>query len=146
MSDERMPPSEEDEDSRTFFLNDHSRNLQFGYKSNYVRTTKYTMWSFFPVCLFNQFKRFANIYFLIIAVLQSISIISPLTPITAILPLVFVVAVSMLREGIENYMRYLADKGKYKLQYKCYRAPSSLYSSIFEIIDSYIHVINLNIE
>ena len=49
------------------------------------------------------------------AVLQSISIISPLSPITAILPLVFVVAVSMLREGVEDYMRYIADKGNQPL-------------------------------
>jgi magnesium-transporting ATPase (P-type) len=35
-----------------------------------------------------------------------------LNPTTAILPLVFVIAVSMLREGIEDYMRYRSDKGK----------------------------------
>jgi hypothetical protein len=46
------------------------------------------------------------------AILQSISIISPLNPTTAILPLVFVIAVSMIREGIEDYMRYRADTGK----------------------------------
>jgi len=66
-----------------------------------------------PLCLFNQFKRFANIYFLLIAVLQSISIFSPLSPVTAIAPLVFVVAVSMIREGIEDLIRYQSDKGKY---------------------------------
>lgn len=47
-----------------------------------------------------------------IAVLQGISIISPLNPITAILPLAFVIAISMIREGVEDYMRYRADKGK----------------------------------
>lgn len=94
---------------RSFYLNDHSRNLGKRFKSNYIRTTKYTAITFFPVCLFVQFKRLANIYFLIMAILQSISIISPLNPTTAILPLVFVIAVSMIREGIEDYMRYRAD-------------------------------------
>jgi hypothetical protein len=47
-----------------------------------------------------------------IAVIQSISIISPLNPATAIAPLVFVVAVSMIREGIEDFIRYKSDKGK----------------------------------
>ena len=47
-----------------------------------------------------------------IAVVQSISIISPLNPATAIAPLVFVVAVSMIREGIEDFIRYKSDKGK----------------------------------
>jgi hypothetical protein len=46
-------------------------------------------------------------------VVQSISIISPLNPVTAIAPLVFVVAVSMIREAIEDYIRYRSDKGKY---------------------------------
>ena len=46
------------------------------------------------------------------AVIQSIPIISPLNPDTAIAPLVLVVAVSMIREGIEDYIRYVSDKGK----------------------------------
>jgi len=95
---------------RTFYLNDHARNQAMNFKSNYIRTTKYTAFTFLPLCLFQQFKRLANIYFLIMAILQSISIISPLNPTTAILPLVFVICVSMLREGIEDYMRYTADK------------------------------------
>jgi len=98
---------------RTFYLNDHARNHAANFKSNYVRTTKYTALTFLPLCLFQQFKRLANIYFLIMAILQSISIISPLNPTTAILPLVFVICVSMLREGIEDYMRYTADKSNF---------------------------------
>lgn len=44
-----------------------------------------------------QFYRLANIYFLIIAILQSIPIISPLSPVTAWAPLIVVLAISMLR-------------------------------------------------
>jgi magnesium-transporting ATPase (P-type) len=107
--------SDEDEsvnNTRGFHINDRERNKQYKYRSNYIRTTKYSAISFVPLCILQQFKRFANIYFLIIAILQSIKIISPLSPITAILPLVFVIAVSMIREGIEDYMRYRADNGK----------------------------------
>jgi hypothetical protein len=56
-----------------------------------------------------QFKRLANIYFLLIAVLQSISVISPLSPATAWVPLIVVLAISMLREGYEDYQRYKSD-------------------------------------
>lgn len=49
-------------------------------------------------------------YFLIIAILQSIPEISPLTPVTAIIPLVFVLGISMIREGLEDYFRYKSDK------------------------------------
>ena len=95
------------------YLNDSLRNLQFNYRSNYIRTTKYTKWSYFPLCLIYQFKRFANIYFLFIAIVQSIKVISPLNPVTAIAPLAFVIAVSMIREAVEDYIRYSSDKGKF---------------------------------
>ena len=43
------------------------------------------------------------------AILQSIPQISPLNPLSAIAPLVFVVALSMIREGYEDLKRYKAD-------------------------------------
>lgn len=76
---------------------------------NYIRTTKYTAITFLPMSLFNQFKRYANIYFLIVAILQSIPAISPLNPLSAIAPLIFVISLSMIREGYEDLKRYQAD-------------------------------------
>lgn len=84
--------------------------LNKGFTSNKVVTTKYNLLTFLPFSLFIQFRRVSNIYFLIIAVLQSIPQISPLQPFTAIAPLVFVLGVSMIREGIEDYLRYKSDK------------------------------------
>lgn len=75
---------------RVIFLNDDLRNAKYPYKSNYIKTTKYTIITFLPVALFYQFLRVANIYFLMIAILQSIPAISPLNPATAIMPLAFV--------------------------------------------------------
>ena len=94
---------------RHFVLGDESARMLNPYADNYISTTKYNRYNFFPLALLFQFKRFANIYFLAIAVLQSIPTISPLTPITAVLPLIFVLAVSITREGIENLMRYRSD-------------------------------------
>ena len=62
-----------------------------------------------PLSLLYQFKRKANIYFLLQAILNSIPAISALNPVTAILPLAFVLGVSMLREGLEDYQRYKSD-------------------------------------
>ena len=45
-------------------------------------------------------------------VLQCIPIISPLHPLTAINPMVFVLTVSMIREGYEDYQRYKSDQSK----------------------------------
>lgn len=66
---------------------------------NRIRTTKYSLITFFPKSLILQFTRAANIVYLISAVLQSISIISSLSPITAIGPLMFVLLVGLVREG-----------------------------------------------
>jgi hypothetical protein len=44
-----------------------------------------------------------------VAILQTIPDISPLSPWSAIAPLVFVLAVSMIREGFEDFYRHKSD-------------------------------------
>lgn len=43
------------------------------YVRNKVRTSKYTPITFFPKNLFEQFRRVANMYFLLLVILQSTS-------------------------------------------------------------------------
>lgn len=95
-----------------FLINNNKSNiLKYDYKTdNTVRLAKYNFLTFFPKSLMIQFMRLANIYFLIIAVIQSIPTISPLNPITAIAPLIIVLAGSMLREGWEDLKRHKFDK------------------------------------
>ncbi|MCO5594165.1 hypothetical protein L7F22_048188 [Adiantum nelumboides] len=76
------------------------------YGSNYVATTKYNMFTFFPKCLFEQFRRVANIYFLFAAAC-SLTPIAPFNPASLILPLLFVVGVSMAKEAMEDWRRFL---------------------------------------
>lgn len=80
------------------------------YKSNYISTTKYNVLTFLPFALILQFKRYANIYFLVAAILQSIPLISPLSPASAVAPLVFVLGLSMAREGVEDFKRWRSDE------------------------------------
>lgn len=98
--------NEEDDDSRVFDLNEENK----GFKSNYIKTTKYNILTFIPFSLLKQFARIANIYFLIIAILSLIPSISSISPLTAILPLIFVLLVSMVREGLEDFSRYRSDR------------------------------------
>jgi hypothetical protein len=70
-----------------------------------VDTAKYNLITFLPKSILLQFLRLSNVVFLVNAVLQSIPIISSISPITAIGPLAFVLAVSLLREGYEDYVR-----------------------------------------
>jgi len=74
------------------------------YPDNYVRTTKYTLATFFPKSLFEQFRRVANFFFLVTGIL-SFTPLAPYTAVSAIVPLFFVIAVSMLKEAIEDWRR-----------------------------------------
>ena len=93
-----------------FHINSHQKNKELKHKSNHISTTKYNVITFLPKSFLLQFSRLPNIYFLFIAIIQSIPIISPLTSVTAILPLIFVLCVSMLRELVEDIARYKYDK------------------------------------
>ncbi len=77
--------------------------------TNFVSTTKYSMISFLPKNLFLQFQRFANVYFLIVAILASIPQISPLGASTFWVPLLSVLTLSALKDAKEDYNRYLSD-------------------------------------
>ena len=79
------------------------------YISNFISTTHYSALSFFPLSLLKQFQQYANIYFLIQAILQSIPVISPLNPVSSIFPLVVVLGLSMAREGLEDLARRKSD-------------------------------------
>lgn len=58
------------EEVRRLFVNDTSSNHPYKYPGNRVSTTKYAWWSFIPKNLYEQFRRAANFYFLVIACLQ----------------------------------------------------------------------------
>ena len=93
-----------------FYINDNLRNKeQFQFKNNKINTKKYNWVTFVPHALLIQFARPANIYFLISTIFYCIPQISPISPVTAILPLIFVLAVSLIREAIEDCSRQRLD-------------------------------------
>uniref|UniRef100_A0A665V7M6 Phospholipid-transporting ATPase n=1 Tax=Echeneis naucrates TaxID=173247 RepID=A0A665V7M6_ECHNA len=65
---------------------------------------QYTIWNFVPKNLFEQFRRIANFYFLIIFLVQ-LMIDTPTSPVTSGLPLIFVITVT----GYEDWLRHNAD-------------------------------------
>ena len=94
---------------RIFAVNDSVINIGH-FCSNYVKTTRYTKWNFLPLCLFFQYKKVSNLYFLLSAIVQAIPIISPLQPYTGFTPLIVVVGFSMCREAYEDYVRQKSDE------------------------------------
>ncbi|KAL6502190.1 hypothetical protein OROHE_024783 [Orobanche hederae] len=97
--------------SRVVFCNEPQlhRNKPLKYPSNYVSTTKYSVITFLPRAIFEQFRRVANMYFLLAAIL-SITPLSPFNPVSVVAPLVFVVGISMLKEAVEDWQRFLQDR------------------------------------
>jgi len=102
-------------------LNNNVENKLIKHKNNRIDTTKYSIVTFLPKALLFQFMRLANIYFLIIAIIQCIPAVSPLTPSTAIAPIAFVLCVSIIREGLEDYARYCYDKATNNEKVKVFR-------------------------
>ncbi|KAK3530348.1 hypothetical protein QTP86_024327, partial [Hemibagrus guttatus] len=78
------------------------------FPDNRIVSSKYTFWNFIPKNLFEQFRRIANFYFLIIFLVQLI-IDTPTSPITSGLPLFFVITVTAIKQGYEDWLRHKAD-------------------------------------
>ncbi|GAV73285.1 E1-E2_ATPase domain-containing protein/HAD domain-containing protein [Cephalotus follicularis] len=78
------------------------------YGGNYVSTTKYTLATFLPKSLFEQFRRVANFYFLITGIM-AFTPLAPYTSSSAIVPLAIVIGATMVKEGIEDWRRKLQD-------------------------------------
>lgn len=94
---------------RYAYINDDNlaRDL---YCDNRISNRKYTIWNFLPKNLWEQFSRFMNQYFLLIACLQLWSLITPVNPASTWGPLIFIFAVSATKEAWDDYNRYLSDK------------------------------------
>ncbi|KZO97443.1 phospholipid-translocating P-type ATPase [Calocera viscosa TUFC12733] len=80
------------------------------YPRNKIRTSKYTIVTFIPKNLFEQFRRVANVYFLILVILQIFPMFGSSTPQIAMLPLVFILVVTAIKDGIEDYRRARLDE------------------------------------
>ena len=80
------------------------------YIGNYIRSSRYSLWSFFPRQFFAQFTKVANFYFLVVAILQMIPGLSTTGTYTTIVPLLIFVGISMGKEGFDDWRRYRLDK------------------------------------
>ncbi|URE37001.1 ATPase, class [Musa troglodytarum] len=93
---------------RTIYCNDSDANFIARFKSNSISTTKYNVLTFLPKGLFEQFRRVANLYFLMISILSTTPI-SPVSPVTNVVPLSLVLLVSLIKEAFEDWKRLEND-------------------------------------
>ncbi|GAM29207.1 hypothetical protein SAMD00019534_123830 [Acytostelium subglobosum LB1] len=112
-------------ENRSIFVNDPTRNVTSKFRDNTIKTTKYTYWSFIPKNLYEQFRRAANFYFLIIAIIQLIPIqASPVNPLTTVIPLIFVLSVTAIKEAVEDIKRRKSDSKINNLPARVFRGNS----------------------
>ena len=78
--------------------------------SNAVHTTKYTVITFIPKNLWEQFHRFANIFFLFIALLNFVPEVEAFGKEIGYVPLLFVLFATAVKDIFEDYRRYRSDR------------------------------------
>ncbi|XP_014885581.1 probable phospholipid-transporting ATPase IF isoform X2 [Poecilia latipinna] len=104
------PPHQSD--TRTVYVAnrfpEHGHYIPQRFADNRIISSKYTIWNFVPKNLFEQFRRIANFYFLIIFLVQ-LMIDTPTSPVTSGLPLLFVITVTAIKQGYEDWLRHKAD-------------------------------------
>lgn len=81
---------------------------------NKIKSARYTMLTFFPKAILEQFRRFANLYFLGVGFIMFLGTYtklfdSAISPWTTLGPLAFVISISLLVEGYSDYKRHLND-------------------------------------
>ncbi|RDW72647.1 Phospholipid-transporting ATPase [Aspergillus mulundensis] len=94
-----LPESERDEDGHPLA----------NYPRNKVRTAKYTPITFVPKNLWFQFQNIANIYFLFIIILGFFSIFGVDNPALNTVPLIVIIVVTAIKDGIEDWRRTVLD-------------------------------------
>uniref|UniRef100_A0A3B5QBV4 Phospholipid-transporting ATPase n=1 Tax=Xiphophorus maculatus TaxID=8083 RepID=A0A3B5QBV4_XIPMA len=98
------------EEERYVRANDRPSNLSYNYANNAIRTSKYNIFTFLPLNLFEQFRRLANAYFLFLLVLQLIPQVSSLSWFTTALPLILVLSMTAVKDANDDINRHKSDR------------------------------------
>ncbi|GAA6002729.1 aminophospholipid-translocating P4-type ATPase NEO1 [Rhodotorula paludigena] len=121
------PPSQK---PRTIPLNEPaSKRKKSPFPPNIVKNQKYNIVTFIPLVLYEQFKFFYNLYFLLVALSQFVPALRIGFLATYIVPLAFVLLVTIGKEAYDDYKRYLRDRS----------ANSALYSRLDRTASSTPH-------
>ncbi|CAI9731631.1 phospholipid-transporting ATPase VA-like [Octopus vulgaris] len=80
------------------------------YKTNRIKTTKYSILTFIPKNLFEQFHRLANIFFILVVILNWIPQVQAFGKEIAMVPVIFVLGVTAVKDIFEDFRRGLSDR------------------------------------
>ncbi|KAG6149240.1 hypothetical protein E4U11_000223 [Claviceps purpurea] len=97
------------DDGSTDLIDERSKKP---YVSNFIGSSRYTVYDFVPKQLLFQFSKLGNFYFLVMGILQVTPGLSTVGRWTTIVPLSIFMAFSMAKEGFDDYRRYQLDKAE----------------------------------
>lgn len=80
------------------------------FPGNAIQTTKYTLFLFIPMNLFEQFHRLANLYFVGLAILNFVPVVNAFQPEVALIPICIILALTALKDAWEDFRRYQSDR------------------------------------
>ncbi|XP_030377307.1 probable phospholipid-transporting ATPase IIB isoform X2 [Scaptodrosophila lebanonensis] len=106
------------------------------FPANEIRNQKYNFLTFLPLVLFEQFRFFLNLYFLLMALSQFIPEIRIGYPYTYWGPLGFVLMVTICREAVDDLRRHQRDHEVNSQKYKRLVPPQTGHGSGFELVPS----------
>ncbi|KAH7648587.1 hypothetical protein FG379_002057 [Cryptosporidium bovis] len=86
--------------------------------SNVVCNQKYSLFTFIPKVLYDQFRHFFNFFYLIVALLQFIPELRTGPLFTYIAPLLFVLFITMSKEAVDDIKRYKRDRESNNKKYR----------------------------
>jgi phospholipid-transporting ATPase len=84
------------------------------YPPNIIITSRYSLFSFFPKTIFEQFRRLANVYFLVLGGIAAIGANTEyydtaVEPAGLLIPMSIVVFISIIKDGLEDLKRHQTD-------------------------------------
>ncbi|KAI1710667.1 cation transport ATPase (P-type) domain-containing protein [Ditylenchus destructor] len=96
----------------------HHPQFQIRFCSNEISTCKYNALSFLPRFLLEQFRRYSNVFFLVVALLQQIPDVSPTGRYTTAFPFLIILSISAIKEIFEDLKRRRMDStvNNYKIE------------------------------
>jgi phospholipid-translocating ATPase len=83
--------------------------IKQNFSSNMISTCKYSLLTFIPKNLYEQFRGIANFYFLSLVVLQVFDMFATVPIAVAAAPIVLIVLVTAIKDGIEDIRRHQSD-------------------------------------
>ncbi|CCD22417.1 aminophospholipid-translocating P4-type ATPase NEO1 NDAI_0A02590 [Naumovozyma dairenensis CBS 421] len=105
------------------------------YPSNEISNAKYNAITFVPTILYEQFKFFFNLYFLIVALSQAVPALRIGYLSSYVVPLAFVLTVNMMKEAMDDIQRRRRDKESNNELYEALSQPKLVASKDLKVGD-----------